>query len=167
MTTGLPRVRIRAGVATRERALTTIYALLAVAAGALFPVQTALNAQLGRSVGGALVATIISFAVGLALLVAVWLVASREWPAGAVMRSLPPFLFIGGTLGAAYLGFSVFLVPRLGSAATLCLAVMGQILMSLVVDRLGLFGLVTRELSPMRLAGAGFVALGVFIVRFY
>ncbi len=141
--------------------------LLAVLGGSLFPIQTAINAQLGRLVGGALIATIISFMVGLVALGLAWLALSRQWPDAGVLRAIPPHLLVGGLLGASFLGLSVFIVPRLGSGTTMCLVIAGQIVMSMAIDRLGLFGLVARDLSPWRLIGAALIAAGVLIVRFY
>ena len=143
------------------------YALLAVLSGSLFPTQTAVNAQLGRLVGGALPATIVSFVVGLLALGGLWLAFSREWAPAATWGAIPPWLFVGGLLGASFLGLSVFLVPRLGSATTLCLVIAGQVVTSILIDRFGLFGLPVRDMSVPRIVGATLVVVGVFIVRLY
>ena len=147
--------------------MTLAYSLLALLSGALFPVQTAVNAQLARPAGGALVATIISFCVGLVALVAILIATTRHFPDAGVLRTIPPRFYVGGLLGATFLGLSVFLTPRLGSGTLMCLVIAGQILTSLTIDYFGLFGLPVHELSLGRVAGAAFVALGVALVRFY
>jgi transporter family-2 protein len=146
--------------------MTAIYAALAFLSGSLFPLQTAINAQLGRLAGGALVATIISFVVGLTALTAMLLVTTRSFPDIALLRSIPPHLFIGGLLGASFLGCSVFLVPLIGSGTMMCLVVAGQVLTSMGIDQFGLFGLPIREPSLPRLIGGVLVMIGVFLVRF-
>ena len=143
------------------------YSLLALIGGALFPIQTAINAQLGRALGGALPATIVSFLVGLTALVAIYVLSSRQPFDAAMLRSVPAYAWIGGLLGAAFLGMSVFLLPRLGSGTLLCLVVAGQILTAILIDSFGLFGVTARDLSPVRLAGAALVAIGVVLVRLY
>ena len=146
--------------------MTLLYSALAFLGGLLFPVQTAINAQLGRYLGGALPATIVSFLVGTIALGLLYLVTSRVPLDLAELRRIPPHLFVGGLLGAAFLGLSVFLIARIGAGALLCLAVAGQIATSIVLDYFGLFGLPVREPSVARLAGAALVVIGVILVRF-
>lgn len=143
------------------------YSLLALLSGALFPLQTAVNAQLGRLIGGALVATIVSFCVGLVALAVILLVTTRAFPDAGVLRSVPIHLYVGGLLGATFLGLSVFLTPRIGSGTLLCLVVAGQILTSMAIDTFGLFGLPVHGLSLPRVAGAALVVGGAVLVRFY
>lgn len=146
--------------------MTILYSLLALAGGVLFPVQTAINAQLARSIGGPLAATIVSFWVGLAALTAVYLATTRFSFDFGMLRTLPPYLFIGGLLGATFLGLSVFLMPKIGSGTLMCLVVAGQIVAAMTIDYFGLFGLPARDLSLARIGGAALVAFGVFLVRF-
>ena len=78
----------------------------------------------------------------------------------------PLFLLLaGGAIGAVYVSANVFLAPRIGAGALLCLVVAGQLLGALVIDRFGLFGLAMRELSFGRLAGAALVFAGALMVR--
>ena len=147
--------------------MTVFYSLLALLGGALFPAQSAINAQLGRYVGGPLQATIVSFLVGLTCLLALYAVTQRAAFDPGVLRTIPPHLFVGGALGATFLGLSVFLVPRIGSGTLLCLLVSGQILAAMLIDYFGLFGLAARELSVARIAGAALVAIGAVLVRLY
>lgn len=68
---GLSRIASLRRTAPPEAVLTQqniAFALLAVIAGALFPLQTSINALLARSVGGPIAATTISFMVGLVVL---------------------------------------------------------------------------------------------------
>ena len=56
-----------------------VYALAAVFVGALFPLQAAVNATLGRGVGGPVAATLISFGAGFLFLCAINAAAFRQW----------------------------------------------------------------------------------------
>jgi transporter family-2 protein len=146
--------------------LAVLFSALALVAGFLFPFQASVNSQLGRGIGGPIAATMISFTFGLMAIVAVNLIVFRQIPTLADVARQPPYLLIsGGTIGAIYLGASVFLAPRIGASALLCLVVAGQLLGALVIDRLGLFGLAMRELTFGRLAGVLLVLAGALIVR--
>lgn len=143
-----------------------ILALLAMAVGSLFPIQTAANAQLARLVGGPIAATIISFTVGWLALIALNSAVFRQFPAVRDVASAPlPLLVVGGVLGATFLSANVYLAPRLGAAATLCFVIAGQIVTAMVIDWFGLFGFVVRDISAARVIGVVLVLAGAVLVR--
>jgi transporter family-2 protein len=90
---------------------------------------------------------------------------------GAVRRALaspgraPAWAWAGGALGAVYVSTVVPLTPRLGLAATLGLALAGQLGAALVLDRLGLLGLSQRPLTAPRVVGAALLLAGVVLIR--
>ena len=65
------------------------YAALAIGVGALFPIQSAANALLGRDIGGPIAATLVSFASGLILLLAINTLLFRQWPSLAQVGAQP------------------------------------------------------------------------------
>ena len=71
----------------------------------------------------------------------------------------------GGLFGALFIGTAILMVPRLGAATVLALIVVGQMLGSLAFDHFGLFGLSPHPVSPIRLAGAASLILGVVLIR--
>ncbi len=145
---------------------TLFYALLAIAAGALFPVQSAANAWLGRGVGGPVAATAISFVAGLFFLIAANAAAFRQWPSLDALAAQPPAMLVfGGALGATFLCANVYLAPRFGAAPTIAFVMAGQLASAVVVDRIGLFGLAMREFSLGRVGGVALVIVGAVLVR--
>lgn len=142
-----------------------IYALMGLCGGVLFGMQTAINAKLGRVLGGPIPATWMSFSVGWVALTLATAATLRVLPSGEALRQAPFYIFVaGGLLGATFLSISVFLVPRIGSASTFCWVIAGQLLAALIIDRMGLFGLQERGLTLIRVLGTGLVALGAFLV---
>ncbi len=143
-----------------------VLALLAVAAGTLFPVQTSINALLAKSVGGPIVATWISITSSWFCLLLLNLLVNRQLPSIPSIAATPlPLLIVGGGLGAIFLGFNVMLAPKLGAAATLCFVIAGQLMAALTIDRLGLFAFAVRELSFGRIVGVALVLAGSVLVR--
>lgn len=59
---------------------TLLLALIALAVGTLAPIQMAANAELGKGVGGAVAATIISFTAGRFFLIAINSVGFASFP---------------------------------------------------------------------------------------
>jgi transporter family-2 protein len=142
------------------------YVLMALCVGALFPVQSAANALLGRGIGGPVAATLVSFASGLVVLLCLNALLFRQWPSLRDLASQPlPLLWVGGTIGAIFLSANVFLAPRLGSAATLSFVMAGQLVSALAIDRFGLFGFSLRDLSAGRIGGVALVVIGALLVR--
>ncbi len=137
----------------------------ALAAGSALPVQAGVNAAIARYAGRPEWAGFISFAVGVVGL-GIWLAAARIAPPSALALSRAPWwAWLGGLLGAFYVTAVVYLTPRLGVAATLGLAVAGQMVGALALDQLSAFGLAYRPLTPSRVAGAALLVAAVVLMR--
>ena len=142
------------------------YAVLAVCVGAMFPVQSAANALLGRGIGGPIAATLVSFGSGLILLLIINALVFRQWPSLPQLGAQPwPLFWVGGAIGAIFLSANVFLAPRFGAAATLSFVMAGQLVSALAIDRFGLFGFALRDLSIGRIGGVAMVLAGALLVR--
>jgi transporter family-2 protein len=139
--------------------------LLALAAGAGLPVQAGVNAAMARHAGRPEWAAFVNFAVGLVALGA-WLAALRLAPPPALALARAPWWsWTGGLLGAFYVSAVALLAPRLGVAATLGLAVAGQMVGALAMDQFGALGLEIRPMTPSRLAGAALLVVAVVLIR--
>ena len=140
-----------------------LHALLGVFAGLITPVQTAVNTRLGRSIGSPLRASMVSFSVGLAALLALTLVLGPYPLVPSSAADGPWWMWLAGLFGAAFLTGNVLLLPRLGSLKTVIMPVTGQIVMGLLIDVFGWFGAQQREISLPRIAGT-LIALAGFLI---
>ena len=139
------------------------YALFALAAGAMLPIQFGINAQLAQWVGGSVRAALVSFVVGaLGLFVAV-LFAARGWPDRA--GDAPWWVWIGGLLGAFYVLGSIVTAPKLGATTLVALILAGQAIASLLVDHYGWVGFEEHPVNALRIAGVVLLGGGVALVR--
>ena len=146
-----------------------IFILLAILAGGMLPIQGVVNSQLGRVLDNVVLATLISFTVGSLTLLLVFLFRNN-WSAGASLqglRDVPPVLYIGGVLGAVYVTAVAALIPKIGVANTMIAVILGQVLLSLLLDHLGVLGIEIREISWSRVLGAGLVVFGLVLVVKY
>jgi transporter family-2 protein len=142
---------------------------LGVAAGAVLPVQGAINAQLRSDLDQPLAAGAFSFAVAtaamaLALILALT-VARAPRPRASELGGLPWWGWLGGLVGATYVTSVFVLIPKIGVAPTIALTVAGQQLASLLVDRYGLLRLPRRAISAVRLAGVVLLLGGVILIQ--
>ena len=130
----------------------------------LVALQAPTNAMLARSVNSPVNAAFISFAVGTVALLAIVLALGVR-PSGAELRALPWYAWIGGLYGAFFVTAAAFAAPRLGVTYLLTLGIGGQLVMAVLLDRYGAFGVPAQEITPARVFGLALVLGGVILVR--
>ena len=136
---------------------------LGVLAGGMIAVQSLLNATLGQRIGNlgsVLVVTIVSIVLVVLLILL--------FPGTARLGSLPGisewYLYVGGALGVAILAIPIFLVPRIGTTSMLASVVLGQFVIALVIDQLGLFATPQIGATLPRIFGVVLIAAGAILV---
>ncbi len=136
----------------------------ALVSGTLVALQPPTNAMLARAAGSSINAALISFAVGAAALVLVVLALGVR-PNGGEMRALPWYAWTGGLYGAVFVSVAAFAAPRMGVTFFLTVSIAGQLLMALLLDRVGAFGVPRVDVSATRVAGVALVLAGALLVR--
>jgi transporter family-2 protein len=136
--------------------------VVAVLIGAILPLQGLVNARLGLHAGGPVVAAFVSFLVGTAMLGA-YLLATRTPLTLQGASKWPMWIWIGGAMGALYVACFTLLIPRVGAAGMVCLAVLGQVTASLLFDHFGVLQ-AQRPADLVRIVGALLVLTGVVLV---
>ncbi len=139
-------------------------AFTAILIGCLMPVQAGINAQLTQALKNPFLAAFISFFVGAVALFILSIFQSAPFSELKRLPSFPPYLLLGGVLGALFVGSSIALIPRLGATTMMASFVTGQLIMSLVIDHYGLFGLAQHPLSMVRVAGVGMLFIGLSLI---
>jgi bacterial/archaeal transporter family-2 protein len=124
---------------------------LTVGAGLLVGMQAAANSALSERVGdfgAAFVSVAIAFAIISLLLVVVGHPGRL-----AQIGSVRPAELIGGAGGAAVIIVGLITIRTLGAGAVIALLVTAQLVIALVIDRFGWFGLAHVAIGPTRLPG--------------
>ena len=137
--------------------------LATVFAGGLIALQAPINSTLGRAIGSLPAATV-SFAIGLAALVAITLLVGGGFGRLGEAGNLSWYYLTGGVLGAVYVTTALIAVRTLGAGGVTAATIAGQLTLSMVIDRLGILGLEERELSFGRVVGIALLAAGTFLV---
>lgn len=135
------------------------------AAGVAVAMQFGVNSELRGVVGGTVTAAAVSFIVGTAALTLAAAVVDHRLPEASAVLGAPPWVWIGGLLGAFYVLASIVLTPRLGAATTVGLVLAGQVAASIVIDHFGLLRVQVQEATLPRLLGALLIIVGVFLVQ--
>jgi bacterial/archaeal transporter family-2 protein len=140
--------------------------LLVFIAGGMVALQAPTNAMLAKAGGSAVLAALISFAVGTAALLAVWLTSGNR-PGTSAFAGLPWYAWVGGLYGAVFVAVAAYAAPKIGVASLITIGIAGQIAMALLLDHMGAMGLPREQISFGRVVGAFLVLAGVVLVRRY
>ncbi|NUF35138.1 DMT family transporter [Acinetobacter oleivorans] len=144
--------------------MNVIYYLMAFGAGLGITLQTTLNGQLAKGIGGdSVAAALFSFTAGAVCLGFYSLVRGGIASSLIAIPNQPWWSLMGGVLGSCALLSYVILAPRIGLSALLGLAIAGQIIWSLLIDHFGLMGASERPVSIFKLCGTLVMLVGLAI----
>ena len=132
-------------------------------AGGLVAMQAPINSGLGKAIGS-LPAASFSFAIGLVALIGITLVSGEGYGQLGEVGNLSWYYLIGGLFGAVYVTTVLISVRTLGAGGVTAATIAGQLILSVVLDKVGFLGLVEREITLGRIVGVMLLAAGVFLV---
>ena len=132
----------------------TLIILLAIASGMALSAQAAINGQLGAKVG-VIESALLTFSMGTVItgLLIFFFESSHE----ATLLTVPKWQLAGALFGIFYMIVMVAAVPKVGVAIATVATILGQMLMSLVIDTQGLLANAPIELNYWRIAAMVFI----------
>ncbi len=138
---------------------------LAALAGLSNPVQSAANAGLNKAMGQVVPAAAAIYAVAVAglLLCAPFLGLSLRG-LGAGAAGAPWWAWLGGPCNLMFVVAAALCTQKIGSAVFTVTAACCAVVLSIVMDRLGVMGLEPHPLSWMRLLGGAMAVGGIILV---
>jgi len=136
---------------------------VSLVAGVAGGVQVAIAGAFGRRIG-VLEATSFAAVVGALAVVAATLVVRQGLGGVAEGFRVPPWLWLGGVMGAIVVTTISYAPQRIGTFATIGLLIAGQLVAGAVIDALGLFGLEKIPLTIHRIAGLVLLSAGALLV---
>ncbi len=142
-----------------------IFLFLALCVGGLLPVQGSLNAHLGKGLNHPLQATFISFFGAMIVLFLLLLALNPPLPSVSQLKSTPAVYYTGGIYGVVFVTTILMLAPRIGIANTLVATIIGQLIVSVILDHFGLFGLVRHPINGFRLMGCAGLMVSLYLIQ--
>lgn len=139
------------------------FVALAILIGTLMPVQAGLNAELTRYLKHPYLGAFISLSVG-AIVVSALVMLNGGFGELKRLGQIPIHLYLGGILGAIFVGSSLFFIPKMGATAMIAAFVTGQLIGSVIIDHYGLLGLTPNPVSLTRIFGIILLFAGLFLV---
>lgn len=138
---------------------------MVLAGGLGLAVQAAVNSRLREGLQNPVLSALVSFLIGAAALVIVYLTGVLGRVRLEGMSSVPWWAWIGGLFGAFYVTISVVALPRIGAALVIACAVMGQLVAALALDSFGWLGVPKVPFSAWRALGAILLCVGVLLMQ--
>jgi len=143
-----------------------LFMALALALGAVLPMQAAINARLAKTAGNPVMAAFISFAVGTIALM-LFLIIAGQFQFRFISSQSPWWIWTGGLLGTFFVAGILVLLPRLGVVLSFSLVLAGQMFAAILFDQFGWMGLAIKEISMGKIIGSILLIIGVILIRKY
>ena len=137
------------------------YLIWALLAGTFIPLIGILNSRVGRALGEPFYSTVIVFMVAIILAIFVSIIFGKSPPLIHELNTVRLIDYGGGFIVAFYVISATVLAPRIGVANFIVMAVTGQILFSMLIDHLGLFGAPVKRINLIQFFGAILLLVGL------
>ncbi len=138
----------------------------AIVSGCLMASIGAIYARLGSITGSAIQASTISFIIATAVIfiycvIAGKLISIRK----AFSRKYPWWMWIGGIAGATTVFGNAWLIPKIGVGVFVMALLVGQLLLSLLMERNGWLGAPKKAITIRQIGGIIIMLAGVALIR--
>ena len=142
---------------------TWLYPVILIA-GALQAWGPPMNGALRKSLENPWLASTISFLPVVAFLLVLFCCLPNPLPSIKGVTSMPWWAPLGGLLGAFAVITGLLFVDKIGAGPFAGLTITANILMSLVVDQFGLFGIEQHSLNIGRILGGALMTAGIILI---
>jgi bacterial/archaeal transporter family-2 protein len=143
--------------------------ILAAISGVMIALQARANGELSHRLDNGLQAALVSFGSGLIIIVAISIFnpsikkGVRTLHKSVSAKQIPSWALFAGMLGGSAIAVQTQIVPLVGVAIYSVASIAGQSATSLVVDRIGLTGGGSKEITSRRVSAALITVFAVFI----
>ena len=140
-----------------------LYPIILVA-GALQAWGPPMNGALRNALTNPWLASLVSFLPVVACLSCLLICLPRPLPTIEGVGAMPWWAPLGGLVGAFAVVAGLLFVDKVGAGAFAGLTITANILMSLIIDAFGLFGMEAHSLNGWRLVGAALMVGGIALI---
>lgn len=142
-----------------------IFYILPALAGVTITTQAGVNSQLRVAINNPWVAAFISFFVGTCFLGLILVVTRQPVPSFTQLKNIELYKFTGGLLGTFFVTVMILTVQKIGAANVFALVIASQLLMAMLYDHLGLFGIPQSGISWLKVLGALMLIGGAYLIN--
>lgn len=141
-----------------------VLSILPIIMGAFIASQTAINSRLSHYTQRPLFSSTVSFGVGAIFLLLIAILSQQPFHLSlTVIQSTPWWSWLGGFTAAFALTANILLFKHLGSIQATLYPIVGQIIMSLLIDQFGWFLAPQKPMNLLRALGVILLIIGLLI----
>ena len=164
----IPRLKGNNTKTDNSTARLLLWQAAAVFSGCLSAVVGAILASLGQVIGSAIQATTVLFAIATGVMIVFCsLNGSVVKIRKAFTTSAPWWMWSGGILGAIIVYGNAWLIPLIGVSVFMMTLLIGQLLLSLLMERNGWLGAPKKHISIVQILGIIIMLAGVTLIKLY
>ncbi len=126
-----------------------------------------MNGALRKSLGNPWLASTVSFLPIVALLAVVFFCLPRPLPTAEGVSNMPWWAPLGGLVGSLAVVCGLIFVDKVGAGAFAGLTITANILMSLLIDNYGMFGMEQHSLNLWRIVGGTLMVGGIALIAIF
>lgn len=141
-----------------------LWIILVFAAGAILPIQAAMNSKLAKFGDSTIHATLISFLVGVLFLL-LFVICNTQSLNVKGLKDAPLYAWFGGLLGAFYVSVIILAYPKIGPALTFGLVVAGQLILSILMEHFKIMDAHYQPINLTKFLGVVLIICGVFLIK--
>jgi transporter family-2 protein len=123
-----------------------------------------MNGALRNALENPWLASTVSFVPIVVLLLVVWYFQPNPMPSWRDVSAMPWWAPLGGVVGAFAVIMGLLFVNKVGAGPFAGLTITANILMSLVIDHFGLFGIEQHSLNLWRVLGGALMTAGIVLI---
>lgn len=144
----------------------TLYLIAGIIMGTFFPIQASMSARLSSSSKTPLTASLIAFSLGTVILLIINLIVDPIGFTVGIDFSYPLYVFIGGAIaGVGFNVANIILFSKLGASITTLVTVAGQMIVGILIDHFGWFGVPANPVSITRTLGIAIMIFAISLVQ--
>ena len=138
-----------------------------LAAGALQALGPPMNGALRQSLTNPWLASTVSFLLVTMAMMALFACLPNPMPTAKGVAGMPWWAPVGGLLGAVAVVAGLLFVDKIGAGPFAGLTITANLVMSLLVDQFGFFGMPVHALNLGRIAGGLLLIAGVALISIF
>ena len=162
----IPRLRSQTQNGTSRGGRQVLWQLAAVICGCLMASITAIYALLGGILGSPVQATTVSFLIATVTILLFCTIRGKVQLVGnAFRKEYPWWMWLGGICGATTVFGNAWLVPKIGVGLFAMALLIGQLVLSLLMEHFGWLGAPRKHISWVQIAGILLMIGGVSLIR--
>jgi transporter family-2 protein len=143
-----------------------LYPIILIA-GALQAWGPPMNGALRQALSNPWLASVVSFLPVIAFLMVVFVCLPRPLPSAYGLEQMSWWAPLGGLIGSVAVVAGLMFVDKVGAGAFAGLTITANLLMSLIIDKFGLFGMQVHELNLWRILGGLLMIGGVALIALF